>query len=146
MSKCVTTSPVVVCFTAADGTKQTLLEHVIYNNNGQAIGQAFTTASDTETLIDVSTGTILAGACPVFSPDVEWDDLCDVQTDGTFVPFVRRSITTFDVNGTPVDPVTINDFELDQVTAYTVTGTVEDECPCLQVGSLGTVTDWSDLD
>jgi hypothetical protein len=145
MSKCVTTAPVVVCFTAADGTRTSLLEHVIYGKDGAAIGQAFTTAADTETLVDVSAGTITAGACPIFTPDIEWDDYCDVQVDGTFTAFVRRTITSFDANGAVIDPVQVNDFETDQVTPYVVTGTVEDECPCLVNASLGTITSWGDL-
>jgi len=120
MGNCIQTVPVAVCFTAADGTRTTLLEHVIYSE-GVPVGQAFTTADDTETIVDVSGGTIAAGACPVFTPDIEWDDFCDVQADGTFTAFVRRSITSFDANGAVVDPVQVDDFELDKVNPYTVT-------------------------
>ena len=145
MSKCLTTAPVVVCFTAADGTRTTLLEHVIYGPEGAPIGQAFTTAADTETIVDVSAGTIDAGACPIFTPDIEFDDYCDVQADGTFTAFVRRVITSFDPNGVVIDPAQVDDFESDLVTPYVVTGTVVDECPCLAQSSLGTITDWSVL-
>lgn len=145
MSKCINTAPVVVCFTeTATGAKTSLLEHVVYEK-GVAIGQVFTTAADTETPFDISGGTVVAGACPVFTPDIEIDDFCDILADGTRVPFLRRTIINFDANGTVVDPMIVNDFELDGVTAYTVAGTVEDDCGCKPIGSLGTITDWADL-
>lgn len=144
MSQCVHTAPVVVCFTAADGTQTSILEHVIYDANGAAIGQAFTTVDDTETIFDVSGGTVSAGACPVASPDVEWEKQCDVQADGTVIEFYCRVITSFDAAGVPTS--TTANFELDKVTAYTPTGTVE-ACgaDCDPVGSLGTITAWTDL-
>lgn len=144
MSKCINTAPVTVCYTDAAGIRTTLLEHVIYEQ-GVAIGQVFTTASDTETPIDVSAGTVTAGACPIFTPDIEFEVLCDIQADGTTVEFIRRSITSFDPNGLVIDPIQVDDFELDKVTAYTVTGTVEEDCGCVPKGSLGTITDWADL-
>lgn len=141
---CLNTAPVVVCFTAANGTRTSLLEHVIYEK-GVAVGQAFTTAADTETLIDVSGGTVVAGACPVFTPDIEMDDYCNILPDGTRVPFLRRTITNFDANGAVVEPMVINNYELDGVTPYVVVGTVEDDCGCKPKGSLGTITNWSAL-
>lgn len=144
MANCINTAPVLVCFTAADGTKSTLLEHVIYEN-GISIGQAFTTVDDTETIFDVSTGTITGGACPIASPDVEWEQLCDIQADGSSIPFFCRTITYFDANGDVIVPVATANFELDKVTDYTVVGTVG-QCPdCQPVGSLGTITDWTAL-
>lgn len=140
MSKCVNLSPVLVCYT--DGTtwaKTTLIEHVIYEN-GVAIGQAFTTVDDTETIFDVSGGTVTGGACPIASPDVEWEKLCDLNATGDVVEFFRRSITSFDANGAVVVPVAVADFALDKVTPYTVAGTVV-SCQegCDTVGSLGTI-------
>lgn len=145
MSKCINTAPVAVCFTAENGTKQSLVGHVLYEQ-GVAIGQAFTTADDTETIVDVTGGTITAGACPVFQPDVEFEQLCDVLADGTIVQFICRTITSFDANGDVVDPVATAYFELDKVTPYVIAGTVEkcnDECE--PVGSMGTITAWAQL-
>lgn len=140
MSKCVNPSPLLVCFTdGTTGAKTTLVAHVLYEN-GVSIGQAFTTVGDTETIFDVSGGTVTAGACPIASPDVEWEKLCDLQADGSIVEFFRRSITSFDANGAVIVPVAVADFALDKVTAYVVTGTVitcnED---CDLVGSVGTI-------
>lgn len=59
MSKCIETRPILVCFTDAAGVPSTLIEHVIYED-GVAIGQAYTTAADTETPVDVSAGTVVA--------------------------------------------------------------------------------------
>lgn len=144
MPACINTAPVLVCYTAPDGAKTTLIEHIIYEN-GAAIGQAYTTVNDTETVFDVSAGTITGGACPVIPPDVEWKELCDVQADGSYTPFVCRVITSFDANCEVIDPVVTDYFELDKITAYTPTGTVG-ECPdCQPTGSLGTITDWSAL-
>ena len=145
MSKCVTTVPVTVCFTAADGSRQNLLEHVVYNENGAAIGQTYTTADDTTTIFDVSGGTVFAGQCPTYQPQVQQDDWCDVQADGSIVEFVRRSIINFDENGQVIDPVQVDDFATDLITPYTVTGTPTDECPCGPTAPLGTITDWSQL-
>lgn len=146
MSKCINTAPVIVCYTDAGGIKTTLLEHVIYEN-GVAIGQVFTSASDTETPIDTSTGTISAGACPVFTPDVEWEQRCDdTLNDGSVVvPFMCQVVTSFDANGVVVAPSVTTNYALDKVTPYTVLGTVLDECPCVPKGSLGTITDWTAL-
>lgn len=144
MNKCISIAPVVVCFTAADGTRTSLLEHVLYENS-VAIGQVFTSPTDTETPIDVSTGTITAGACPIFSPDIELDDFCDALTDGSMIPFLRQTVTYFDPNGLVIAPMIITDYELDGITPYTVVGTVQDDCGCEPKGSLGTVTDWTVL-
>lgn len=141
---CLNTAPVLVCYTLPDGTKQTLIEHVVYEN-GVSIGQGFSTADDTETLIDTSAGTITAGACPVPLPDVEWERLCDVQTDGSSIPFYCQVITSFDAQCLPIVPSATANYELDKVTPYVVVGTV-DICPdCQPVGSLGTITDWASL-
>lgn len=146
MSKCINTAPVVVCYTDAGGLKTSLLEHVVYEA-GIAIGQVFTTADDTETPFDVSTGTVVAGACPVFTPDVEWEQRCDdTLNDGTVVvPFMCQVVTSFDPSGVPIAPSVVTNYGLDKTTPYTVLGTVLDECPCVPKGSLGTITDWADL-
>lgn len=147
MSKCIETRPVAACFTAtADGSRTSLLEHVVYEN-GVAIGSVFTTPDDVETPFDITAGTVSSGPCPVPSPDVEWEQRCDdTLNDGTVVvPFVCRITTNFDASGTPIVPSVVETFELDKVTPYTVAGTVLAECPCVPKGSLGVITDWSVL-
>ena len=124
MSKlCTQFSTAEVCYN--DGTSnQTLVAHYEYgvNDEGKTILVAtrFTDAAGVP--VDTSAGTVTAGACALTPPDVEWEKLCDVQADGTIVEFLRRSITTFDSVGVPT--VTVTDWELDKVTAYTVAGTV----------------------
>lgn len=140
MSKCVNLSPVLVCYTdSTTWAKTTLIEHVIYEN-GVAIGQAFTTIDDTETIFDISGGTVSGGACPLLSPDVEWVKLCDLDANGDVVEFRRRSITSFDANGAVIVPVAVADFALDKVTPYVVAGTIV-ACQegCDTVGSVGTI-------
>lgn len=142
---CLETRPIPVCFTAADGTKQSLVGHIVYEG-AKPIGVAYTTADDPETIIDITGGTITSGACPVPSPDVEWDILCDKQKDGSVVNFICRTVTSFDAACQPIDPVQADYFELDKVTPYEPTGIVGDcEIDCPVVGSLGTITDWATL-
>lgn len=146
MSKCVTLSPVLVCYTdTATGAKSTLIQHIIYED-GRAIGQAYTTVADTETIFDISLGTVVGGACPVASPDVEWEKLCDEDANGDVIEFFRRSITSFDANGDVIDPVATADFALDKITPYVVAGTIV-ACQegCDTVGSIGTITSWAQV-
>ena len=133
----VETSP--ACFTDATGDQRGLVLHTVYES-GVVIASYFT-EGDGVTVVDTSTGTVAAGACPIAQPDVEWEELCDVLADGTVVPFLRRSVTRFDASGSVIDPVEVADFELDKVTAYTVAGTVR-ACPeCTSTAPLGLITD-----
>ena len=146
MSKCVNPVPLLVCYTdGVTGAKTTLIQHVIYEN-GVSIGQAYTTVENTETIFNISDGIVTGGSCPIISPDVEWEKLCDLQANGSIVEFFRRSVTSFDANGAVVVPVAVADFALDKVTAYVVTGVVttcnED---CDLVGSVGTIATWGDI-
>lgn len=140
---CRETRPVVGCYTNAAGVPTSVLIHVIYEE-GRAIGQAVTTADAAQTPIDTSTGTLVAGACPVAQPDVEWEKLCDEQANGSIIEFFRRSITRFDAAGAVIAPVEVADFALDKVTPYVVAGTVvtcnED---CDPIGVVGTITAWT---
>lgn len=132
MSNCLNTAPIPVCVTLADGSKATFIEHVIYEK-GAPIGQGYTTADDTEALLDpVAEGwlEIAPGSCPMPQPDVEWETLCDVQADGTSVEFMCRTITNFDSTYQPVEPADVDYFEIDKVTAYVPTGTV---APCVKI-------------
>ena len=65
-----------------------------------------------------------AGDCAIEKPKIDYQQLCDMQADGTIVPFIRRTTTRFDDEGEIAPPVEVADFGLDHVTAYTVTGMV----------------------
>lgn len=55
MSKCVTIVPHKVCFSPTSGAGNVdILQHVIYEN-GQFIGQAYTTVDDPSIVINIST-------------------------------------------------------------------------------------------
>lgn len=132
----------LVCYN--DGTgNQTLVAHYEYGKDaaGATILVATRYTGADGAVVDTSGGTVVAGACAVASPDVEWKTLCDVQADGTSVEFCRRSITSFDANGNAT--TVTSDFEIDQVTPYVPTGTVEDcnqECP--PETAQGVLTTW----
>lgn len=136
---CRSTEKVVSCFTDATGVPSSVFANTVYDSNGAIIALYFTDTSGV--VIDTSTGTVVAGACPVAQPDVEWEQLCDVLADGTVVQFIRRSITRFDTSGDVLDPVEVSDFETDKVTAYTVVGVVGDCDTCPDQAPLGLITD-----
>lgn len=138
---CKELSTALVCFN--NGTaNQTLVAHYEYGLNATGgtilVSTRYTDAAGVP--VDTSAGTVSAGACSVPLPDVEWEELCDVQASGVVVEFFRRSITTWDAAGLPT--VTVTDWALDKVTAYTPTGTVgacsQDCDPALPLGILST--------
>jgi hypothetical protein len=142
---CITTRPIAGCFTNAGGVSIAVIIHISYKE-GQPISQNVTNAIDTDTIIDVTGGTLTAGACPmaaVASPDVEWLTQCDRLADNSLVVFICRTITQFNAAGTP--SVAVDNFQLDKVTPYIVQGTVEDCSDCGVVTVLGALTDWADL-
>lgn len=130
------------CITAADGSRRTVWHHSVLDANGVAFA-AYATEADGVTVITDATelAGMQAGACPVATPDVEWEKLCDVQADGSVIEFIRRSITSFDASGAVIDPVQVNDFETDKVTTYAVVGTVGDCSTCADEAPLGLITD-----
>lgn len=120
--KCKELSTALVCFN--NGTSnETLVAHYEYGANATGgtilVSTRYTNAAGVP--VDTSAGTVSAGACATPLPDVEWEKLCDVNA-GVATEFLRRSITTWDAAGTPT--VTVTDWQLDKVTAYTPTGTV----------------------
>lgn len=149
MSECIRTEPVAVCFTPTDTSiaPVSLLSHVIYEE-GRAIGQALTTADDTETPLDPTAylggGTYTAGACQLPQPDVEWIEKCDdVNGDGTdIVKFLCRAVTSFDALGNAT--TVASNFAMDKTTAYTPANEVPCSS-CVLIGSQGTITAWSAL-
>lgn len=127
------------CFTDDAGVPSSVYANTVYDANGAVIAMYYTDTAGA--VVDTSVGSVAAGACPVAQPDVEWEKLCDVQSDGTVVEFVRRSITRFDAAGDVIDPVEVADFETDKVTAYIVAGTVGDCDTCPVQAPLGLITD-----
>lgn len=134
---------VLVCYNNGT-TNQTLVAHYEYGKNTAGntilVSTRYTNAAGVP--VDTTGGTVTAGACALTPPDVEFEKLCDVNTTtGVVTEFFRRSITTFDSVGTAT--VTVTDWELDKVTAYTPTGTVG-ACSqdCDPATSLGVLTTW----
>jgi hypothetical protein len=75
-------------------------------------------------------------------PDVEWEELCDVQPDGTIIEFWSRTATTFAISGAITGNI-IDNFKVDRITPYTPTGAVrfcnDEECNAIP---LGVVQSW----
>lgn len=124
MSDCFDSYGVAGCHTAADGSLVPVVLHYVNDNVGAPAVVITDVAGAVVALADESN--TVAGACPLPLPDVEWQQLCDVQADGSVVPFMCQVITTFAADGTPTNASA--NFELDKETPYTVTGTVA-ECP-----------------
>jgi len=132
-----------VCYTAPDGTQQTLIAHYEYGKNENNVTiLASTIYTDAEGVpVDTSAGSIKAGAAPVPVPDVEWEDRCDTLADGTTVDFICRVITTFNADGTVASTQTDN-FELDKETEYAPQGTVKRAGTCPPAVAQGVLTTW----
>jgi hypothetical protein len=86
---------------------------------------------------------LAVAANDVNPPEVEWEELCDVQANGTIVPFWSRTITTFAINGSITSTI-IDNFKPNRVTPYTTTGAIKfcddnSECPAI---ALGVVQSW----
>lgn len=150
MSCCTKTAApnIAWCYTDAAGVRSSLMGVTVTDCDGQIIAQSFHTPAnfainDLTAGIDVSAGTLTAGACVVPAPDVEWVKNCEEMADGSVNSFMRRSLTKFDANGDVEDPVTVADFELDKITAYVVTdeANVSNCDGCVPDGNQGIVTD-----
>lgn len=134
-----------VCYTDGAGVRQTLVAHYEYREapSGATILHAtrYTTAAGVP--VDTSAGTVVVGACPVGTPDVEWELLCDTDAAGVTTQFFRRSITSFDANGAVIVPVAVTNWALDKITPYVVAGVVT-ACPddCDVVAPVGLVITW----
>jgi hypothetical protein len=123
MSSCKDTSAVVGCYTGGAAPVSVTI-HYTYDYNGAP--QVHITDLSGAVIAGATLANTSLGACQVAPPQVEWQDLCDVQANGTAVQFSRRVITTFSTTGVPTN--TVADFKLDRITAYATTGTVG-ECP-----------------
>ena len=126
------------CYSDGTNAPVSVIIHTIYDGAGQPaviISDIAGTPIAGATLANTT-----VGACVLPAPDFEWVRLCDKQADGSSIEFFRRSISSLDGLGNP--SVSIKDYELDQVTEYTVTGTVDD-CPtCKLLAARGLVTTW----
>lgn len=133
-----------VCSTAADGTRKTYFAHYEYGVDaaGASVVAAVRYTDADDVVVDLSASTVVAGACPVYAPDVEFERLCDVQADGTYTELMCRTIVSFDASGAVIEPVQVAYFELDKITPYVPTGTVG-PCPdCPPAVAQGVLTTW----
>lgn len=138
MSQCKNNEAVLGCYNDGTNPPQTVTVHYTYDGAGQPAVHITDLAG--AVVAGATAANTSLGSCSVPSPDVEWETLCDVQADGSSVQFVRRSITSFSGLGVPTTVVA--DFTPDQVTPYTVTGTVG-TCPtCPELAARGLQTAW----
>ena len=135
---CFTNTVLPGCYNDGVGPPVSVGIHYINDNQGSPAMVVADVNGDLIPGADASNTTI--GACALPPTDVEFELLCDVQTDGTSVKFARRKVTTFDAQGVP--NVDVSDFELDYVTGYVVTGDVT-ACPtCAPLADRGLLTAW----
>lgn len=136
MGICFNTSSVLGCLNNGVDPARTVVLH--YHHGVDAVdtaapGTPLVSATNIDgSMVDAADLVFITpGACAVPTPDVEFEILCDVQTDGSVVQFVRRKTVSFLSDGSV--NVAVLDTELDYSTAYTVTGTVGacPECPPL---------------
>lgn len=147
---CLVVRPIPGCVKLADGTYKSVIIERVYDQsqNGTPVGQMTFDPIAPTTIYAIPTGAVLmVGACPVIPPDVEWEQMCEKLADGTVKYFLRRSITSFD---TGVAVVTVTDWELDKVTAYTVAdeanvGKCTADCPANTIPADGIITDITQL-
>lgn len=139
MSDCFNNAAIAGCYTGGASPVSVVI-HYTYDNQG-APAVRITDASGAP-IAGATLANTTVGACALSPAIVEQNELCDVQADGSSVQFVRRTITSFDASGVPT--VTVTDWALDYVTAYTVTGTVS-QCPTcnpLDAGQRGIQAAW----
>ena len=142
---CTTIDKEVGCYTLEDGTKQTVFIQTEYgvDANDNKIPVATRITDIESAVIDGADATnTVAGACPVYAPDVEWEERCDVLEDGSVVTFMCQVVTSFDASGEVVVPSMTTNYELDKVTEYTPAGEVG-TCPsCPPSTAQGLLTSW----
>lgn len=143
---CTELDPIVGCHKDADGNLINVVIHYEYGKNaaGDAVQpKAYITDVEGAAVAGATAENTTAGACPVAQPDVEWEQLCDLQEDGTSIPFMCQVITSFDATGAAIVPPATANYELDKVTIYVPTGTVG-TCPnCPPAGEGGLQTEWA---
>lgn len=82
------------------------------------------------------------GACALALPSTttEFNELYDVQPDGTFTRFIRRTVASTTAAG--VTTVTITNLAMDYTTPYAPTGTITQDMSCAALTSRGLQTTW----
>lgn len=138
MSDCFDNATVVGCFNDGVNPPQSVVVHYTYDNLG-APAVRITNAAGA-VVAGATAANTTPGACPVASPDVEFEQLCDLQADGTTIEFLRRSVTSFNAAGVPTSVVT--DLELDKVTVYAPSGTVVACGDCTPLAARGLQAAW----
>ena len=138
MTDCRDTNAVLGCFN--DGTNPPVTVMVTHVHDFQGAPAVVITDLVGAVVAGATAANTTLGACALASPDVEFNELCDIQADGSSIQFARRTITS--VNGLGVPTVAVADFEMDYATAYTPTGTVG-QCPsCAELAARGLQTAW----
>lgn len=138
MSDCRDTNAVLGCFT--DGTNPPVTVMVTHVHDFQGAPAVVITDLAGAVVAGATLANTTLGSCTLPSPTTEFNELCDIQPDGSSIQFVRRTITS--VNGLGVPTVAVANFAMDYVTPYAVTGTVG-QCPsCAELASRGLQTAW----
>ena len=133
-----------VCFTNADGVKQSLFAHQVYQSDGTPLAIYYTDAADL--VVDTTGGVVSVGQCPVPQPIISYEGpLCDVDeaTGEVLERYFCRVTTRFDESCEIIEPVEVKHFLTDKVTEYVPVG-IEEDCSSCEVESpLGLITDLS---
>lgn len=140
MTQCFNNTAVAGCYTGGAAPVSVVI-HYIYDNVGTP--SVVITDISGAVVAGATLANTTAGACALPSPVTEFNELCDIQANGSSIPFVRRTITT--INGSGVATVAVADFAMDYTTPYTVTGTAGNcpTCAELLVASRGIQADWN---
>ena len=116
-------------YDSATGVQTGVVIHYQYgkDSSGNLILHKTRYTSADGTVLPALTGTqtVTAGACQPVSVDTEWVQLCDDDGDAATVntPFLRKYTTLRSGISGAIISETVEDFELDMATAYTVVGT-----------------------
>lgn len=145
MSKlCSELEAVIGCLTDAAGAKTSIVIHYEYRvsaaGNRTLHATRYTNAAGVPITL-AGTDVVTPGQCPIASPDVEFEIICDKSAAGVVTEFVRRTVTTFSATNVPTTVVA--NLALDYTTAYTPTGTVgacNQECDA--IAPVGLVATW----
>ena len=138
MSDCRDTNAVLGCYN--DGVNPPVTVMVTHVHDFQGAPAAIITDITGAVIAGATLANTTLGACVLASPTVEFNELCDMQADGSSVQFVRRTITSVDGLGVPT--VAVANFAMDYTTAYVPTGTVG-QCPtCAELTARGLQTTW----
>ena len=139
MTKCFTDNVVLGCYNDGTNPPQTIMVHVRTGAAGEEPEIRYTD-NEGAIIAGADETNVSLGACAALPADVEFEILTDVLANGDRVEFARRKITTFDAMGVPT--VTVDDFEMDYTTPYTVQGTVTSAPDCDPLAGSGIQSAW----